>query len=129
MKLEIKRTTREGKALLGGLKFEYSLSVKLLANDEEKKLWEKYRYRSEDFSVIRDSDPKKCEVFAKDIKGWYRTSFDGLLKGYTWSAKELYLLFTEIPAVIAQRLRDMQGELNSRERWNGQNESLDLGEE
>ena len=46
MKLEIKRLASESKALLGGLKFNYNINVKLIANDDEKKLWDKYKHNS-----------------------------------------------------------------------------------
>lgn len=125
MKLQIKRATKVGKGLLGGAKFEYSCDVQLLASDEEKDLWKKYGYDSENIFVSGGDS----EAFATNVKGDSVVSFNSLLEGHTWKAKELYVVFTAIPTVIAQQLRAKHAELNARELWNGQDEVLDLSEE
>ncbi|MBA3061445.1 MAG: hypothetical protein FP833_00555 [Atribacteria sp.] len=126
MKLEIKRVASEYKALLGGLKFNYSINLKLTANDDEKNLWDKYKYNSKSILVIRSLDSNSIEPFEKLVQGGRYTSFNDLLKGSTWESKELYLIFTEIPTIIAERLIGMDGELNTRENWNGNDETVDL---
>ena len=125
MELQIKRTGGAGKKkFLGGVKFEYSCDVQLLASDEEKDLWNKYEYNKEYFFVSNNE-----ESFKANIEGINGVSFDGLLEGRTWRAKELYVVFTEIPAIIAQQLVAKHAELNAREQWDGQDEVLDLSEE
>lgn len=128
MKLEIKRVTTEKKAFLGGPEFKYSINVKLLVNDKEKKMWEKYEYLSKEFLVVGSGDSSDIESFAKNVKGWRYVSFNKLLQGQTWETNQLYVSFTAIPTVIAEQLQGMQAQLNLREHWNGQNEILDLSE-
>ena len=124
MKLEIKRLASESKALLGGLKFYYNINVKLIAKDDEKKLWDKYQYSSKDILVLSSLD--FIPSFEKNVKGGRYTSFGKLLAGHTWESKELYLIFTEIPTVINKNLISMNEELNMRENWNENDETVDL---
>lgn len=123
MKLQIKRATKEGKGLLDGAKFEYSINVQLLASDEEKSLWNKYNYVSERFPV---SDAHGDTI--PDVYGGNTVSFSDLLNGHTGAAKELFVVFTLIPNIIAQQLTTKHAELIAREHWNGQDEVLDLSE-
>ncbi len=128
MKLEIKRVASENKALLGGLKFNYSINVKLIASDDEKKLWDKYGYSSETLTVIGGSiDSNLAESFNGHVKGApIATDFNLLTKGVTWESKELFVVFTNIPNVIAEKLVSMEGQLKLRENWNGNDETTDL---
>jgi len=127
MKFKIKRVSSENKALLGGLKFNYSINVKLIASDDEKKLWDKYRYSSETLTVIRGSiNSSQAEPFNGHVKGAIATDFNLLTRGVTWESNELFVVFTDILNVIAEKLVSMEGQLKLREDWNGNDETMDL---
>lgn len=127
MKLEIKRVASENKALLGGIKFNYSINVKLIASDDEKKLWDKYRYSSETLTVIRGGiNSSQAESFNGHVKGAIATDFNLLTRGVTWESNELFVVFTDILNVIAEKLVSMEGQLKLREDWNGNDETMDL---
>lgn len=155
MKLEIKRSAKElAKDILFGRRFVYSCSVRLLASEEEIKLWEKYdhmksklinvsggEFRAESFmgtmlniALNTESDATtkaRQQEFMRVIttgKSDINISFYGLLKGYTWEAPQVYKIFGEIPFVIAKQLGILHSELNAREKWDGKDEVLDITE-
>ncbi len=118
MKLEIKRETEGSKGLFEGAKFTYKLSVKLFPSDEESQLFQKYNYS--DKLLIPYS---RSEAL---IGGSGTVFFNSLLKGCTWTASELYGVFTQIPTVIRERLEEMKAELKARESWHGSDEEIGI---
>ena len=87
-------------------------------------MWYKYQYSFKDILVLSSLD--FIPSFEKNVKGGRYTSFVELLAGHTWESKEPYLIFTEIPTIIKENLICMNEELNMREHWNENDETVDL---
>jgi len=125
MKLEIKRETEEKKGgFWSDAGFIYKLSVKLFPSDVESQLFQKYNYSDNELSFLDEF--LTLAQSGTPLGGPVTVTFNSLIKGCTWEAKELYVSFTQIPTVIRKRLEEMKAELRARESWHGRDEEIEI---